>query len=252
MSDDRLDLQAFALQGFSPQQAQDWADIGVTDAIEAVRWSLAKLTPTAAASWLASGFTASEARLWRQFGHDLAAATERRSAGEAPGDDVRHGPVSDFDASRRVLEPLALAAVERRRGSAPLDADVEAFHAAVFDHLTSGPALARYNRSSLTYIAVPWVDEEATLWAAAGFDALEALDWKQLGIPVAIASSLAEQGIRATEVAISWLGLGVPLAEIGTWLGAGVSAADAAAQRAKGVTVEHAAVLQALRGSVEA
>jgi hypothetical protein len=228
--------------------AQRWIEAGVTDPEEAVLWSLAKETPTSFVAWRDAGFTARDALSWRRFGHDPTSAKAARDAGDKPATSApAHGAASTFAAARRIQSAFDMARMEQLGRGSVEETEAKAFLRAVVGRLETPAELQRFMGVALSYVAVPWTDDEAVLWAQAGFPALEALDWKALGIGVVDAASQADQGQRPATTAVAWLSAGVPVEEVGAWLGAGLTPGEAAAQRRAGVTAEHATILKALR-----
>lgn len=238
--------------------------------------------PEEPARWLAAGFTAGTAEVWRRWRFTIARARawvaagvdeglhaaqwstagvtpetveEWRQAGIGPGEAVRW---HEFGYG------LPTARVEKRRGNSPDAAFAQAHPqqaASQTSRMVRRGSISRGLASPLrslheagvdprlihSYAQHQWMDESAVAWATQGIDAVDAYMWHELGLTPAEAGRLELQGRTVGDVVREWWAAGIPFEEFADWLGAGLSAAEAVEQRARGITAEHAASLRALR-----
>ncbi len=239
--------------------------------------------PEELALWVAAGFTAGTAEVWRRWRFTIARAqawvaagvdeglhaaqwstagvtpdtvAEWRKVGIGPGEAVRW---HEFGFG------LEAARAEKGRGHGPDEAFARA-HARQQAGRSSGRIINRVSMSQglasplrglheagvdprliHSYMQHQWMDESAVAWATQGIDAADAYMWHELGLTPAEAGRLELQGRTVGDVVREWWSAGIPFEEFADWIGAGLSAAEAVEQRARGITAEHAASLRALR-----
>jgi hypothetical protein len=239
--------------------------------------------PEELARWVAAGFTAGAAEVWRRWRFTIARAQAWVGAGVDEGLHAAQwstaGVTPDTVAEWRKVGigpaeavrwhefgfGLEAARAEKGRGHGP----DEAFARTHQQQHTTGPMARVINRAAMSrglasplrglheagvdprliraYMQHQWMDESAVAWATQGIDAGDAYMWHELGLTPAEAGRLELQGRTVGDVVREWWSAGIPFEEVADWIGAGLSAAEAVEQRARGITAEHAASLRALR-----
>jgi hypothetical protein len=236
--------------------------------------------------WLAAGFDAEEAEVWRGWRFRVGQADAWKAAGVDDGlqaaqwstagagpQTVQAWKDAGIEASEAVRWhefgiPLEAARAEKQKGHSPEEAFAGSARVqgiqprsigVVRNFVTSsgsgGPPgpFGRFHQSGADprvmhgYMQHQWVDDAAIAWATQGIEALDAYTWHDLGLTALEAGRLVLQGRTPGDVIREWWSAGVPLDEVANWIGAGLSAREAVEQRSRGVTAEQAAALRALR-----
>jgi hypothetical protein len=237
-----------------PEELALWVAAGFTAGTAEV-WRRWRFTIARAHAWVAAGVDEGlEAAQWATAGVTPGTVEEWRQAGIGPGEAVRwHEFGYGFAAAR----------AEKVRGNGP-----DAAFARAHPQQQVGP-MARVVRGVAgrglasplrglhevgvdprlihSYMQHQWMDESAVAWATQGIDAVDAYIWHALGLTPAEAGRLELQGRTVGDGVREWWSAGIPYEEFADWIGAGLSAAEAVEQRARGITAEHAASLRALR-----
>ncbi len=227
MSD--ADGQAWFKHRIEPGDALRWQRAGVSEPIEAVRWKIAGVGPDRVREWIYSKIDAREAVAWNELGFSVAEARKHKRAGRTP--------VQAYGRKQRLQMAAAPSAstfaLSQRAGPTP--------------HRFMEAVGRQNHRIMHSYLHRQWFDDEAIAWAKHGFDASDALAWKELGLTPVEAERHQAQGMSAMQTAKAWWQAGIPVDEVADWIGAGLTPKEAAQQRANGVTAERAAVLRSLR-----
>jgi hypothetical protein len=243
--------------------------------------------PEELARWLAAGFDAAAAEVWRRWRYSIAQARTWEGAGVTDGlraaqwstagvvpKTVAEWRTAGIEAPEAVRwhefgYGLNVARAEKAQGNGPDQAyqraQQQSMGPAIRNVATSGLAIRGPGMSGPgnmmrtlrnagvdprvihSYAQHQWVDASALEWARHGIDAGDAYVWHQLGVAPVEAGRQERLGRTVGEVVREWWAAGVPLEEFADWLGAGLTAAEAMEQRARGITAEHAAALRALR-----
>ncbi|MGP0052087.1 MAG: hypothetical protein ACLPZR_25060, partial [Solirubrobacteraceae bacterium] len=216
-----------------PADALRWRRAGVPAPIDAVRWRIAGVDPSTVREWIYAEIDAREAVVWAELGFNAARARVHRRAGRTP--------VKAYGSEHRVQSVVSMASVPG--GPTRTDDPRHQFMQAV---MSRHPQQRHVIHS---YMFRQWFDDEAITWAIHGFDASDAIAWKELGLTPIEAQCQQDRGASAMQTAKAWWRAGIPVDEVADWIGAGLTPEEAREQRANGVTVEQAAVLRSLRKS---
>jgi hypothetical protein len=214
-----------------PGDALRWRKAGVTTPVDAVRWKIAGVDPGTVRQWIDAGIDAGEAVVWAELGFDSIRARLHKRAGRSP--------VQAYGAERRAPDP-------RTSASSQVSTFGHARHGFMQAVTRGGPGQAGRHVVH-SYMSRQWFDDEAIAWATLGFDAGDAIAWKELGLTPTEAQRQQTHGVSAMQAAKAWWKAGIPVDEVADWIGAGLTPEEAAEQRTRGVTVEQAAVLRSLR-----
>ncbi len=215
-----------------PGDALRWRRAGVPAPIDAVRWKIAGVDPSTVREWIYAEIDASEAVVWAELGFNAARARVHKRAGRTP--------VKAYGSEHRV-QSVSMASPA---GSHVVTNDPR--HQFMQAVMRRGHQQRHLIHS---YMSRQWFDDEAIAWAVHGFDASDAIAWKELGLTPIEAQRQQEQGANVMQAAKAWWRAGIPVDEVADWIGAGLTPEEACEQRANGVTVEQAAVLRSLRKS---
>jgi hypothetical protein len=240
--------------------------------------------PEEIAVWVAAGFDAEDAEIWRRWRFTIPRAEAWIKAGVSQGlhaaqwmaaaadpHTVQAWREAGIEASEAVQwhemgYDLGSARAEKAKGLGPTEAFAQS-------HANRGASLGNVQMSPGArttgwvaiggprglqasgvdprimhgYIQRQWLDEDAMAWAKEGIEAPDAYTWHGLGLTATEAGRLALQGRTPGEVIREWWTAGVPFEEVANWIGAGLSAGEAVDQRSRGITAEQAATLRALR-----
>jgi len=231
--------------------------------------------------WVAAGFNAEVADVWRRWRFSIARAqswvaagvddglhaAQWSTAGVAP-QTVEEWRGSGIEANEAVRwhefgYGLVAARTEKAKGHGPDQAFAQAqaqppmgsttrFMRSGFGGGLAGSMRGLHEagvdpRIIHSYAQHHWMDESAIPWARRGIDANDAYIWHELGLTPAEAGRLELLGRTVGDVVREWWTAGIPFEEFADWIGAGLSAREAVEQRARGITAEHAASLRALR-----
>lgn len=225
--------------GIEPLEAARWIAHGITEPVDAVRWSPA-VRPEQVQELVEAGLDSALLARWREHGASVKEAIAGVANGQSPEDRTQQRNTSSLriamrgTASSRGLRAVAAAEAV----PAPTDeAD---------DELVT--RMAELGNMSHSYLRVGWVESDALPWALIGIDPLDARDWMLLGLTPAEAAECERSGRGPTDVALEWWRAGFQPEEIAPWLGAGMTPEEAGDQKATGVTLEQAAVMRSLRG----
>ncbi len=238
--------------------------------------------PEELAEWLAAGFKAEVADVWRQWRFSISRArawvtagiddglraAQWSTAGVAP-DTVQEWRAAGIEANEAVRwhefgYGFEAARTEKAKGHSPDEAYAQA---QAQPPAGSTQRLLRAGSAGVGFVASmrglheagvdpriihsyaqhQWMDESALPWARRGIDANDAYMWHELGLTPAEAGRLELLGRTVGDVVREWWTAGIPFEEFADWIGAGLSAREAVEQRARGITAEHAASLRALR-----
>ncbi|WP_158893567.1 hypothetical protein [Amycolatopsis anabasis] len=223
----RPEAQAWRRWNFTLDQAREWRESGVAEALTAAQWQAAGVEPRAVGDWVAARITSAEAVRWHEFGYDLEQAREHAKQGRGPDEAYQQETIARrFTGGSRQPRMAAARSGER----------IQAFLKAGVQHdVVRG------------YLSADWLDDTALAWAEQGIQVWDARIWKSLGLTPAEAAELQQAEVTPMRAVEEWWRAGIPFDEVADWLGAGLTAAEAAEQRAAGVTVEQAAALRALR-----
>jgi hypothetical protein len=243
------DLGAWVAAGFTAEDAEVWRRWRFMIA-EATAWQAAGvLEGLHAAQWSTAGVTASSVESWRAAGIDAPEAVRWHEFGY------------DLEAARAEKQTGRgpLDAFANRTGLRPLAPGIGPVVGARQSFVGRGDAGSARQflergvdpRLMHGYLEHQWMDEDAVAWASRGVTADDAYVWFELGLTPAEAARLTSQGRGPTDVIREWWSAGIPFAEVADWLGAGLTASEAVQQRARGITAEHAAALRALRRADE-
>ncbi len=224
--------------GIEPIDAARWLKAGVDDEVEAARWGKA-VQPSDVADFRTAGMTSELLARWREHGADAQQALHELSLGRKP---------EDYQSTTRhsSLQTHMRGMARHRGGRAKAISDGTPLPDPDEPDIGS-QAMGVFGSHFAAYIGIGWYDSEAKTWAAQDIDALDARDWKRLGLTPVEAARCERQGVGATDVALTWWRAGFAPEEVADWLGAGLTPEEAAAQKADGVTLEQAAVLRSLR-----
>jgi hypothetical protein len=238
--------------------------------------------PEELAIWLAAGFQAPTAEIWRRWRFSIARAQAWTAAGVENGlnaaqwstagvvpDTVQEWRTAGIDATEAVRwhefgYGLAAVRAEKARGNGPDQAFAGAHQQSsigvtqgiVRTGITGGGFAGSVRglheievdpRVIHSYAQHQWTDESAVAWAKQGIEANDAYMWHALGLTPVEAGRLELLGRTVGDVVREWWTAGIPFEEFADWIGAGLNAAEAVEQRARGITAEHAASLRALR-----
>jgi hypothetical protein len=211
-----------------PPDALRWRRAGVQEPLAAARWRIAGVHPATVREWIYAEIDAGEAVVWAELGFDAARARVHKRAGRTPVE--AHG-------------------VERRApsGGGSARAGAADHPRRAFFQALAGHGNLQRGRLIPSYMSRQWFDDEAVAWAVSGFEAADAIAWKELGLTPDEAKRQQDQGANAMQTAKAWWRAGIPVDEVADWMGAGLTPDEARKQRADGVTVEQAAVLRSLR-----
>jgi hypothetical protein len=214
-----------------PADALRWRRAGVTAPIDAVRWKIAGVDPSTVREWIYAEIDAREAVVWAELGFNAARARVHKRAGRSP--------VQAYGSERRPAHSVSIASAA---GSPGVTNDPR------HEFMQAVMGRGRQQRHTIhSYMSRQWFDDEAIAWAIHGFDAGDAIAWKELGLTPTEAQRQQEHGASAMQAAKAWWRAGIPVDEVADWIGAGLTPDEACEQRANGVTVEQAAVLRSLR-----
>lgn len=216
----RIEALNWRRWNFDLDEAKEWREVGVGDALTAAQWQTAGVRPDAVDDWVAESITASEAVRWHEFGFDLKAAREHVRNGR--------GPQEAYEENNRKSQGTAT-----RLG----------YGAHVHNFMNAGVPHAVLTG----YLQTQWTDDEALEWAKLGIQSWDAKLWQMIGLTASEAGELQKSNLDPSKVIKDWWRSGIPFEEVADWLGAGLTPAEAAEQRGSGITVEQAAALRALR-----
>jgi hypothetical protein len=221
--------------------------------------------------WLAQGFAADDAQLWRRWRFTLTEAHRWMAAGVDEGlvaaqwqtagvrpDQVRAWVAADITPTEAVGWhefgfDLHAASGATAKGLSPEDMYDQQEQQNIFQGRRGPHVVAKWRTAGIrpeviqSYMMRPRTVEDDFRWAWNNIQAADSEVWDALGLTPNEAGRLAQQGRKPGEVMRDWWAAGIPIDEVADWLGAGLTASEAAEQRARGITAEHAAALRALR-----
>jgi hypothetical protein len=230
--------RAWRRWGIEPLEAARWIAHGITEPVDAVRWSPA-VQPEQVKELVEAGLDSALLARWREHGASVKEAIAGVAKGQSPEDRTQQRSTSSLRiAMRGTASGRGLRAVIAAEAiQAPADEADEAFV----------QRMAELGSMAHSYLRVGWVERDALPWALIGIDPLDARDWMLLGLTPAEAAECEGKGQGPVDVALEWWRGGFQPEEIAPWLGAGLTPEEAGDQKATGVTLEQAAVLRSLR-----
>jgi hypothetical protein len=227
--------------------------------------------PEELAVWLAQGFTAEDAQLWRRWqftvikarrwmaaGVDRALVAAQWQTAGVRAHQVRAWVNANITPAEAVswLEfgfDLRAASDAKAKGLSPSQMYNQNQQHMLFQGRSGPHEYEKWRSAGIqpevirTYVVRPRTGEDNLRWAIHNIESADSEVWDALGLTPQEAGRLTQEGRTPADVMRDWWPTGIPIDEVADWIGAGLTASEAAARRARGFTTEQAAELRAVR-----